>query len=270
MSHETNSTVPQKSNFASVFAAVVIPLSIIISVLVYVYVFGADSNFNSKGEPIPGNYSGIIYKGGYIVPILLSFFVMVLTFSIERFITIQAAYGNGSLNHFVRKVKSHLLSNDINGAIEVGESQRGSVGNVTTSVLNRYKHIANDASLSKDKKVEELQKEVEDSTALELPHLEKNLNILATLASVGTLVALLGTVLGMIKAFSALASSGTPNAEALATGISEALINTALGISVSAIAMITYNFFTSRIDNLTHKIDEIGYTINRTFADNNK
>ena len=152
----------------------------------------------------------------------------------------------------------------------MAESQRGSVGNVTTSVLTRYKHIANDTSLSKDKKVEELQKEVEDSTALELPHLEKNLNILATLASVGTLVALLGTVLGMIKAFSALSSSGTPNAEALATGISEALVNTALGISVSAIAMITYNFFTTRIDNLTHKIDEIGYTINRTFADNNK
>jgi biopolymer transport protein ExbB len=103
-----------------------------------------------------------------------------------------------------------------------------------------------------------------------MPHLEKNLNILATLASVGTLVALLGTVLGMIRAFAALSSSGTPNAEALATGISEALINTALGISASALAIITYNFFNSRIDNLTHKIDEIGYTINRTFADNNK
>ncbi|HSZ71156.1 MAG TPA: hypothetical protein VK750_00675, partial [Cytophagaceae bacterium] len=93
MSHETNQNIPQKSNFASVFAAVVIPLAIVVSALVYFYVFGAAENFNAKGEPLPGNYSGIIYKGGLIVPILLSFFVMVLTFSIERFITIQAAYG---------------------------------------------------------------------------------------------------------------------------------------------------------------------------------
>lgn len=270
MSYETNSNIPQKSNFASLFATVVIPLTIVISILVYIYVLGSDANIDENGHPIPGRMLGLIYAGGYIVPILMSFFLMVLTFSIERLITIQTAYGNGSLNQFVRKVKSHLLANDINGAIDASESQRGSVGNVTTSVLTRYKHLMSDTSLSKDKKVEELQKEVEDSTALELPHLEKNLNILATLASVGTLVALLGTVIGMIKAFTALSTSGSPDAEALASGISEALINTALGISVSAIAMIMYNFFNTRIDNLTHKIDEIGYTINRTFADSNK
>ena len=262
--------VPQKSNFASMFANIVIPAAIIVSVLVYVYVFGAAENFNEKGEPLPGNYLAIVYKGGVIVPLLMSFFVMVLTFSIERFITIQMAYGSGSLDSFVAKVKASLKANNINEAIAICEAQKGSVGNVTVSVLNRYKEIAADSSLSKEKKMEELQKEVEDSTALEMPHLEKNLNILATLASVGTLVALLGTVLGMIKAFAALASSCTPNAEALATGISEALINTALGIAASSLAIITYNFFNSRIDNLTHKIDEIGYTINRTFANNNK
>lgn len=265
-----NQNVPQKSNFASMFANIVIPAAIIVSVLVYVYVFGASENFNEKGEPLPGNYLAIVYKGGVIVPLLMSFFVMVLTFSIERFITIQMAYGSGSLDSFVSKVKASLKANNINEAIATCEAQKGSVGNVTVSVLNRYKEIAADSSLSKEKKMEELQKEVEDSTALEMPHLEKNLNILATLASVGTLVALLGTVLGMIKAFAALASSGTPNAEALATGISEALINTALGIAASSLAIITYNFFNSRIDNLTHKIDEIGYTINRTFANNNK
>ncbi len=258
--------IPQKSNFASMFASIVIPSAIVISVLVYMYVFGDPSNFNEKGEPLPGNYLGLVYKGGAVVPILLSFFMMVLTFSIERFITIQMAYGSGSLDQFVRSIKSRLSANDIQGAIEVCEAQKGSVGNVTVSVLKRYQEVAADSSLSKEKKMEELQKEVEDSTALEMPHLEKNLNILATLASVGTLVALLGTVLGMIRAFAALASSGTPNAEALASGISEALINTALGIAASSIAIIMYNFFTSRIDNLTHKIDEIGYAINRTFS----
>jgi biopolymer transport protein ExbB len=261
-----NQLSPKKSNFASKFSAIVIPTALIISVLVYKFVLGDAANFNEKGEPLPGNFLAIVHEGGVIVPILMSFFLMVLTFSIERFITIQMAYGSGSLNDFAHNIKSRLDANDVDGAIAVCEIQKGSVGNVAVSVLNRYKEIENDATLSKDKKVEELQKEVEDSTALEMPHLERNLNILATLASVGTLVALLGTVIGMIKAFSALATSGSPDASALSRGISEALINTALGIAASSLSIIMYNFFTSRIDTLTHTIDEIGYTINRAFV----
>lgn len=96
--------------------------------------------------------------------------------------------------------------------------------------------------------------------------LEKNLVILATIASISTLIGLLGTVLGMIKAFAALATAGAPDAVALANGISEALINTALGILGSAFAIIAYNYFTSKIDTLTYHIDEAGYSIVQHFA----
>jgi biopolymer transport protein ExbB len=124
--------------------------------------------------------------------------------------------------------------------------------------------------MDKEQKLAALQKEVEEATSLELPMLEKNLTILSTLATVATLIALLGTVLGMIRAFSALgAGGGAPDAAALATGISEALINTALGIGTSAIAIIMYNFFTSKIDELTYKIDEIGMSIQQNFAAHN-
>ena len=126
--------------------------------------------------------------------------------------------------------------------------------------------ISND-HLDVNQKVAGIQKEVEEATSLELPMLEKNLNILATLASIATLVGLFGTVLGMIKAFAALATSGAPDATALATGISEALINTALGIGTSALAIIFYNYFTARIDNMTYKIDEIGYSLTQSFAE---
>ena len=112
-----------------------------------------------------------------------------------------------------------------------------------------------------------LQKSLEESVALELPMLEKHLIIIATIVSIATLLGLIGTVLGMIKAFSALATSGTPDAAALATGISEALINTALGITTSTIATIMYNLFTSNIDNMTYKIDEAGFSIVQTFAE---
>lgn len=265
-----NQTIPQKSKFSSTFALLVIPTCLLVSILVYVFIFGAASNFDSDGKPVPGNYLGIVHEGGVIVPVLLSFFLMVITFSVERFITIQQAYGSGSLDNFVRKVKSFLSSNDVSSAIQVCEEQKGSLGNVTLAVLKKYKSVAADKTMSKDQKQVAIQKELEEATALELPILEKNLTILATLASVATLVGLLGTVIGMIKAFAALASSGTPNAEALASGISEALINTALGIASSAFAIVFYNLFTSKIDTLTYSIDEVGFSINQNFAANHK
>jgi biopolymer transport protein ExbB len=63
-----------------------------------------------------------------------------------------------------------------------------------------------------------------------------------------------------------LATAGSPDALALATGISEALINTAFGITGSTIAIIFYNYFSSKIDSLTFKIDEAGFSLVQTFA----
>jgi len=100
---------------------------------------------------------------------------------------------------------------------------------------------------------------------LELPMLERNLPIIATTASLGTLVGLIGTVLGMIRAFSALGEGGAPNAAELSVGISEALINTALGITTSALSILAYNFFTTKIDGMTYAMDEAGYSIVQTF-----
>jgi biopolymer transport protein ExbB len=70
----------------------------------------------------------------------------------------------------------------------------------------------------------------------------------------------------MIKAFAALATAGAPDALALATGISEALINTAFGISGSTIALVAYNYFSSSIDAMTFKIDEANFSLSQTFA----
>ena len=124
-----------------------------------------------------------------------------------------------------------------------------------------------DKALDKEQKLAALSKEVEEATSLELPMLEKNLTIIATLASVSTLIGLLGTVIGMIKAFASLGNSGgSTDSSALANGISEALINTALGIGTSAICIIAYNVFTAKIDELTYSIDEIGLSVNQNYA----
>jgi biopolymer transport protein ExbB len=91
------------------------------------------------------------------------------------------------------------------------------------------------------------------------------MTILSTLVSLGTLAGLLGTVTGMIKAFAGLAGGGGADSAELANGISEALINTATGIATSALAIVAYNFFTSKIDTLTYSIDEAGSTIVNTY-----
>jgi biopolymer transport protein ExbB len=233
------------------------------------FVFGDGSHFqegdNTK-EPLPGDYFGTVYKGGFIVPILFTCFLTVLVFSIERFITIGRANGSGSIDDFVRKIKSLLDRNEVAAAIQECDRQKGSIGNVVKSALVKYQQLATDTQLDKEQKLAALQKEVEEATTLELPMLEKNLTIIATLASVSTLIALLGTVLGMIRAFAAMGATGQPDTGALSTGISEALVNTALGIGTAAIATIMYSYFTSRIDVLTYNIDEIGLSIQQNFA----
>jgi biopolymer transport protein ExbB len=128
--------------------------------------------------------------------------------------------------------------------------------------------MANATHLTQEQKLATIQKEVEEATALELPMLEKNLVFLSTIASVATLLGLLGTVFGMIRAFRAMGQAGAPDANALATGISEALINTAFGIIGSTLAIISYNYFSNRIDTMTHSMDEAGYSIISNFQAN--
>ena len=208
-----------------------------------------------------------IYEGGIIVPLLIGMLLMVIVFSIERYLTIRKALGNGSISDFIRKVQYHLANRNVDAALTECDKQRGSVGNVMKAGLRRYKEMINEGGLGTDQKVMAIQKEVEEATALELPMLQKNLVFLSTITSVGTLVALLGTVIGMIRSFSALGAEGGAGAAGeLAVGISEALYNTALGIGTSAVALIMYNIFTTKIDSITYGIDESGFTLTQSFA----
>lgn len=257
------------SSLKSGFAAIVIPIEIVLCFLIYFYILGNPDNFQGgdpSNHPLPDNYLGIVYKGGLIVPLLLSLFMMVLTFGLERFITINQAKGKGSLRTFVREIKTWVGLGEMGKAEAVCDQQKGSVGNVVKAGILRYVEMEKEYSLDLDKKLLLIKKDIEETTQLELPILEKNLVIISTIASIATLMGLLGTVLGMIKAFAALATAGAPDAVALANGISEALINTALGIGTSALAIIFYNYFTSKIDQLTYSIEEASYSIVQSFA----
>ena len=263
----------KSSNMISLLAPVVCLLA---GYIIWRFILGNGDNFNVGSEnggfwperEAPKTALSKMYLGGIIVPMLIGTLLTMITFVVERFMTISKAAGTGNNNDFVRKVQFHLANKNIDAAIAECDKQKGSVGNVMRSGLHRYKEMVNNTQLSTDQKVLAIQKEVEEATSLELPMLEKNLVFLSTIASIATLMGLLGTVLGMIRSFSALGedSGGGAAASKLSVGISEALYNTALGIGTSAFAIVFYNIFTTKIDGITYGIDESGFTLTQSFA----
>lgn len=262
----------KKGNSISWIAPV---LCIIIGYIIWRFILGSPGNFTNP-DPAGGFWpkhegpkGGLVrmYEGGIVVPVLLANFFIVIVFAIERMLTISKATGQGNIAEFIRKVQYHLANKNVDQAISECDRQKGSVGNVMKAGLRKYKEMITDTELNTEQKVMNIQKEVEEATALELPMLEKNLVFLSTIASVATLLGLLGTVLGMITSFAALGEEGGGNAAAeLSRGISEALYNTALGIGTSAVAIIMYNIFTTKIDGITYGIDESGFTLTQSFA----
>lgn len=263
----------------------VLPILYAVAWCIYLFIFGSPSNFKNEGlsglsvmfndiptkDLTPNAIIGMIYLGGPVVHVLVMCMLTVLVFAIERFFVLNRAEGSGNLEKFVLKIRQALKDNKIEEAMEECDRQKGSVGNVVKEALVSYKALSKETALNKEQKMVALSKSIEEATTLEMPMMEKNMTILSTLGTVATLIALLGTVMGMINAFYALGSGGgTPDAAALSIGISEALINTALGIGTSAVAIIFYNFFTSKIDGMTFKIDEIAMSIQQSFAENNK
>lgn len=255
------------------FAASVIVIELIIGYVIWKFVLGDPANFvggdNTK-HPLDGNFLGIFYKGGFLVPIAIGLALMVFTFAIERALTISRAKGKGSVKGFVSKIRLLIAGGNINQALAECDKQKGSVANVVKAGLTKYNEMSHNNTIEPEKKIALIQKDIEETTQLEMPMLEKNLVILATVASIATLLGLLGTVIGMIRAFASMAQAGAPDSVGLANGISEALINTALGIGTSAFAIIFYNYFTSKIDELTYGIDEAGFSIVQNFTASQK
>lgn len=208
-------------------AGIVIICCFIIAVCIYHFLLGNPSNFmnnDPNNHPLPGNFLGTIYKGGIIVPVIQTLLLTVLALSIERYFALRSAFGKGSLAKFVANIKAALAAGDIKKAQEICDKQRGSVANVVTSTLRKYEEMEKNTSLPKEQKLLAIQKELEEATALEMPMMQQNLPIIATITTLGTLMGLLGTVIGMIRSFAALSAGGGADSMALSQGISEALI----------------------------------------------
>ena len=264
---------PKKSQgFQGIRAAFwVIVVCFIIAVCIFKFVLGNPDNFVNNDPTAAvkeGNILGLMYKGGSIVPIIQGLLLTVLALSVERWLALNTAFGKGSLSKFVANIKAALNANDFAKAQDLCNKQKGSVANVVSASLNAYKEMENSKGLKLSQKVSKIQQAHEEATQLEMPTLQMNLPIIASIVTLGTLTGLLGTVIGMIRSFAALAAGGGGDSLALSEGISEALVNTASGIATSWFAVVSYNTFTNKIDKLTYALDEVGYSIAQTFEAN--
>ncbi len=201
-----------------------------------------------------------VRDGGYLVIVLLALSIMVMTFIIERVLSLRKAEGKGPLQKFLKEVVEQVQSNEITRAIELCEAQQGVCATVLQAAL-KHSLVVQKKGYSPEKQIAEVRRKIEEATTLETPLLEKNLIALSTIASISTMVGLLGTTIGMIRAFQALATTGAPDAVQLSLGISEALVNTAGGLFAAILSIVAYNVFVNKVDTLTYMLDEAVFEI---------
>lgn len=241
-------------------------LLIIILCLVAAYAFfylvlGAAGNFTDPKTGVvdfhnPQNAMGMIFTGGPLVGLLIACILLAVTYAVERWLSISKAKGSQDMEAFGKKVVALLEKGDFTGATKACDEQRGSLANVLREAVARFKTVEGDNALNAEQKLAEVQRVIDENMNLETPLLEKNLVVLSTVASVATMIGLLGTTVGMIRAFQALGAGGTVSAQQLSIGISEALYNTAGGLVAAIIAIVSYNVFTTIVDNFVYRMDE--------------
>ncbi len=256
----------------SLFTIILFVASVTVAFLIYMYVLGDPNNFkDGENREKPDNMLGTVYTGGVVVPVLITLSIMVISFVVERILSLRKAAGRGSLSTFLKNIQHALGEGKLEDALAHCDKQRGSLATIIRAGLERYKLVAGSSEMGNEKKMAEVQRSIEEATMLEMPILEKNLIAMSTIASTATMFGLLGTTIGMIRAFRALAQAGgAPDAIQLSIGISEALINTALGLFAAIVGIIAYNFFVNKVDNFTYMIDEASYDVLQTLTTKHK
>ena len=249
----------------------IILVCFVLAVLFFKYILGAPEHF-VNGDPTQpvkdGNLMGTVYKGGVVVPVIITLLFSVIALSIERFFALRTAFGKSSLGKFVINVKQAITAGDMAKAQQLCDKQQGSVANVVGASIAAYNEMEHTPNLKRAQKVAKIQQAHEEATQLEMPTLQMNMPIVATIVTLGTLTALFGTVVGMIRSFAALASGGGGDSLQLSEGISEALVNTAFGFLFFWVVVVSYNYYSNKIDKLTYALDEVGYTIAKTYEAN--
>lgn len=196
-----------------------------------------------------------ITKGGPLVVLLITITLMLITYIVERTLTLRKARGSAPIPDFYRHFIMAVNEGKMEDAVTICDKQRGSAAAVLKAGVEAYLRGMK-MKLTGDKRLAETQRSIEEARMLEVPFLERNLFALSTIASIATMIGLLGTVIGMIRCFAAMAHQGAPDAIQLAVGISEALINTAGGLFAAILGIVSYNIFVNLVDSFNYSVDE--------------
>jgi biopolymer transport protein ExbB len=227
------------------------------AVIAFVFFFAILPSMDLGSDKTPILHQ--IRLGGILVPFLMTILLMLITFVAERMITLTRAKGTAPIGAFFSNFTKSVRDGKYGDAASLCDKQRGSAAAVLKAGAEQYLRTATDKTMGTEKRLAETQRAINEARLLEVPFLERNLIALSTIASIATMVGLLGTTVGMIRAFAAMARQGAPDAIQLAIGISEALVNTAFGLLTAIIGIVAYNYFVNKVDQFNYSIDEAAY-----------
>jgi biopolymer transport protein ExbB len=199
-----------------------------------------------------------VRAGGPLVGALIFVFILLITYIVERFFTLYRSKGKGSMQEFSRSYMHHIGEKNFDAALVDCDAQGGSAATILKGAIQQVVRGSGDKAVILKTPLE-IRRIFEEAVSRETPLLERNLIAITTIASIATMIGLLGTTIGMIRAFQAMAHAGAPDAIMLATGISEALFNTAGGLSNAIVGIVANNYFVNRVDRFTYEINEAVY-----------
>ncbi len=199
----------------------------------------------------------LIDKGGYLMYPLIICSILTIAIAVERVINLRR-------KKVIRPESADILDNLVEeGAYDKAEA-------ICRKNPWSYSRIVLAALDSRELPVEDIKGAVTDAGRHEVPALERYLGTLGTISGISPLLGLLGTVLGMIKVFTVISSAGVGQAQALSEGISEALITTAVGLSVAIPTLIFHNYFRDKAEVLILEMEARSMALVRSFRKENK
>ena len=190
---------------------------------------------------------GMFAKGIVVVMAIMSIYS--ITIMVSKWWALRQAQRES--RKFAPEFSQFLEEDNLTEAIRLAESYKKShVALVLGGALGEVKPLIADGSITVSD-INSAERAVERNMLLEVTNLKRGLAVLATVGATAPFVGLLGTTMGIVNAFVGMSESGSGGLSAIGAGVAEALITTAFGLLVAIPAVWAYNYFTTKIDNLT-------------------
>lgn len=188
-----------------------------------------------------------------VLVILLVMSIWSIAIMVERYLTFSAARNQS--REFAPKVATSLKSQKIDEAISLSDKYKKShLAMVVNAGLQEFRAHQLSSDISGEV-VDASKRALQRSTAIKIAEFRRGLSGLATIGSTAPFVGLFGTVFGIINAFVGMGESASAGISAVAGGIAEALVTTAVGLAVAVPAVWLFNYFTSKVDNFVVEMD---------------